>query len=292
MVGVLGWLLAVAGFGFALHFWRHRHHLHALLMEGARGFDELRVRYKGLETKLQSTEAELNTVRHREEAMQKSVSRASGDVAKISMDYDRKLKDLERRIRDTENQRDLMMFEVERHKQMVSELRKQETTLMQTQSDLRREVSSLKSQGREVHVDVLNKLRNQLADSQNRCNDLTRELRQTKSQATINPREYDTLKRKVGQYELLYTGMKGQREMFEERSKNWEFALHRLATWILTSSPLATPSDPVLNEGIGPIVGEALHRIGSEIEIPDGAYDEVMKDSENRDSSSAPNLAQ
>ena len=65
--------------------------------------------------------------------------------------------------------------------------------------------------------------------------------------------------------------MKSLRDMADERNKNWESALRALSTWILTTGPLAKPNDPILTESIGPIVGEALQRIGGRLISDDEA---------------------
>jgi hypothetical protein len=65
--------------------------------------------------------------------------------------------------------------------------------------------------------------------------------------------------------------MKSLRDMAEERNRNWETALKTLATWILSSSNVARPHDPILLKPIGPLVGEALQRIGGSLLDVDAA---------------------
>jgi len=75
-----------------------------------------------------------------------------------------------------------------------------------------------------------------------------------------DPAELHRLKRKIAQYARLYNSMKGLREMSEERNRNWEVALQRLATWILEEkgfSPLAL--------AVGPLVGQAMQAIGAQL---------------------------
>lgn len=105
-------------------------------------------------------------------------------------------------------------------------------------------------------------MRQENIELRKKLTDFERELRTQKARPDVNPRDFDTLRRKVSQYELLYNGMKSQRDMVDERNKNWESALERLTVWILTKSSVAIENDPVLAKGIGPMVGEALGRIG------------------------------
>jgi hypothetical protein len=86
-----------------------------------------------------------------------------------------------------------------------------------------------------------------------------------KSRRAVDPAELDTLRRRAAQNEHLYHSMRSLRDMAEERNRNWESALRKLATWILTSSPAAVPNDPILSKPVGPLVGEALSRIGQSI---------------------------
>jgi chromosome segregation ATPase len=81
----------------------------------------------------------------------------------------------------------------------------------------------------------------------------------------IDPEELETLRRRALKNEQLFHIMRGHREMAEERNRNWESALRKLSTWILTSSSVATRNDPVPSNEIGPLVGEALARIGQSI---------------------------
>jgi hypothetical protein len=59
--------------------------------------------------------------------------------------------------------------------------------------------------------------------------------------------------------------------------------LKSLATWILSSSSLSRKNDPVLNQSIGPLVGEALERIGGTLvdELDEGS--EVMAEQQALD---------
>ena len=73
------------------------------------------------------------------------------------------------------------------------------------------------------------------------------------------------MRRRAIHNEQLFHSMKSLRDMSDERNRNWESALQTLATWILSSSPVAKPNDPILSQPVGPLVGEALQRIGGSL---------------------------
>ena len=79
--------------------------------------------------------------------------------------------------------------------------------------------------------------------------------------------EAQALKRKLAQIERLYAGMKGLRELAEERNNNLETAVRKLATHTLQS--LRSNKSEDLPTTLGPLVGGALELIGAEL-IDDG----------------------
>jgi chromosome segregation ATPase len=105
----------------------------------------------------------------------------------------------------------------------------------------------------------------ELQSLRGRIRQLEQELANKNAAGTADPKELDAMRRRANQNEQLYLSMKSLREMAEERNKNWETALKKLATWILTSSHLAQAKDPALLQSIGPLVGEALERIGGKL---------------------------
>lgn len=57
--------------------------------------------------------------------------------------------------------------------------------------------------------------------------------KQTEILEEINPTEYKKTKRKIKQYNQIFTVMRGQKEMAEERAENWEVALKQTSAWIV-----------------------------------------------------------
>ena len=159
-----------------------------------------------------------------------------------------------KKIADVEAQRDhiLKLFETIEDERSVAvlELSNKNTEHQQTAGESQSLVANLKDENRS--------LRSQL-------NEQALELKQLKARPTIKSHTVDGLRRRSTQNETLFHSMRGLRDMSDERSQNWEIALKKMATWILTSSPVAIPNDPILSLSIGPVVGEALARIGSSL---------------------------
>jgi hypothetical protein len=77
----------------------------------------------------------------------------------------------------------------------------------------------------------------------------------------IDPKETARIKRKNKQYSQLFMIMKGQKELAEELSKNWELALKQTSAWIIKNHD----SSMTVPERIGPLVGTALELIGGHL---------------------------
>ncbi|NRA63602.1 MAG: hypothetical protein HRU19_03920 [Pseudobacteriovorax sp.] len=78
----------------------------------------------------------------------------------------------------------------------------------------------------------------------------------------VNPGELKRTKAKLSRVEQLYRSMKGLREMADERNENWETALRALAAHITANEKAQKPGEP-----LGPLVGEALEKIGLHLVI-------------------------
>jgi hypothetical protein len=80
----------------------------------------------------------------------------------------------------------------------------------------------------------------------------------------VNPEEVRLLKRKLAQFERLYAGMKGMRELADERNHNLETAVRKLATYTLkTQQTEANGASAAIPTTLGPLVGGALEVIGA-----------------------------
>ena len=86
--------------------------------------------------------------------------------------------------------------------------------------------------------------------------------------AKFKPEEMLEFRRKAVHYLKLYNAMKGLREIAEDRNKNWEVALRKLAAHVVQNTSKGRKVMNVEGMGIGPLVGEAMERIGAQLIDP------------------------
>lgn len=278
MLSYVAVAVAALSFTATIYFWRRSQHIAAILMDGAKGYEELRQRNTRLETAVLSFEKQIAAFKRSEDESRRHMTQQSSQNALVEKMHLDRVRDLERRLRNTELQRDHMIDVHTALQAKYDAIAIKTEELSAAAAAWATERSELKKQIEDAGGKSLATLKAELLQERNFNQDLDRELKKFKSKDVINPREFDTLKRRANHYERLYSGMKGLRDMVDERNKNWEDALVKMARWILTSSPVAKPHDPILNAGIGPIVGEALERIGAKIlDIDDRAEAEAER---------------
>lgn len=279
--------LATVAFATAFHFWQRSRNISALLMEGAKGYEELRHKNNRLEKAILSFENQLAELRRSDDQSRRNLTHVSSNAAKVEQEHIERTRDLERKLRNVELQRDhiLNAHDALQTKYDTATLKIDElTSASETWTKERRD---LKKNLDDVGAQTIVKLKAELNQERQRNQDLNAELKQLKSRDVINPKDFDALRRRASHYERLYAGMKGLRDMVDERNKNWEDALEKLARWVLTSSSVAQPNDPILASGIGPVVGEALERIGLTLlevddQRPDSEHEAKLPDIEFR----------
>ncbi|MCX6119293.1 MAG: hypothetical protein NT027_17275 [Proteobacteria bacterium] len=272
----------------AVYFFKGQRHLKVILNEGARAYEGLQSRSDAAQKRIQKLDSELAQAKFDSSEARDSLHELRQSVADYQANSELNLTRLEKKIRDVEAQRDLIekthhgfLNSAESNQLQVEDLKRRNDELSTNLALVTSELNQTK-----VELNTI-KSSNVKAES-SKIRTLEKELHLFKSYLGPNPRDFDTLRRKVGQYETMYQGMKSLREMADERTKNWELALKELSTWILKSSQLAKPNDPILSESIGPIVGEALQRIGvtlvhDELEI-ETQSDSLAKSSTSTDS--------
>jgi hypothetical protein len=182
------------------------------------------------------------------------VAKAHEQVAVLREEMIQKQTYFSRKLSDIEAQRDQMITNFE-----ASE---GERKLLATEDIEKR---NLRQQNDEAKQVAASNLRLENRELLKQIDEISRELATLKARPTINLQTVDGLRRRSTHNETLFHSMKGLRDMSDERSQNWEIALRKMATWILESSSLAKPNDPILSQSIGPIVGEALERIGGSL---------------------------
>jgi hypothetical protein len=257
--------VAILSFAATFYFWRRSEHIAAILMDGAKGYEELRQKNTRLENAVLTFEKQIAELKRKDEENRRHLTQQATQSARGEQAHLDHARNLERKLRNTEQQRDHMIEAHDALKAKYEDTAIKVEELSAAASSWASERAAIKKQIEDAGGKSLATLKAELLQERTTSEDLSRELRKFKSKDVINPREFDTLKRRASHYERLYSGMKGLRDMVDERNKNWEDALVKMARWILTSSSMAKPHDPILTAGIGPIVGEALERIGAKI---------------------------
>jgi hypothetical protein len=273
LVPALGYILATGMAGLAAYYWRRSSGLYSLLVEGANRFEELRQRSAQVEAILQKANDRQKELKDQvarlersvEESREKSaqlVSRLEGKEAEVKFVTEK----LELQKGHLEKQLGKALDQIQAHQERLAET---EVRATGRQAELEQRYQVLKQEAALRDKD----LSLQVRDLQAKLRQLEADKAQAaKAGPAVDAAEVKRIKRKLAQYDRLYSGMKGQRDMVEERNRNWEVALRRLAGWVLreTGGPLAN-----LPENIGPLVGNALGAIGAQL-IDDSEPDPAL----------------
>ena len=253
-ISAFGYMAAAVAAGGALYQWRRSSSLYTLLVESANRYEELRQRGAALEQSMRKTEAKAK--QHAETAgrltasLEESRTKGAGLVRQLEQ------KELEGKL------------VTDRLELQKSNLQKQQAIVLEAQRVAEAQCQALR-------LELTKECR--LAQDERQAWAQEQELRtkdwqirlaaaetlqqSAETQAnTSDPAELHRLKRKIAQYARLYSSMKGLREMSEERNRNWEVALQRLATWILEEKGLTISA-----QAIGPLVGQAMQVIGAQL---------------------------
>ncbi len=234
--------LAITG-GLAVYYWRRAASLYSLLVEGANRFEELRHRNAQLEQV--SVKAEEKFKQHRE-----TTTRLTENME----DARAKAAELTRKLEAKEHETRLVSEKLELQKGHLEKQLTKTHDMLRVAEEQRGDFF-LKEKEWQAKVIELEKNK---ADVE------------TRSKA-MDPAELRKLKRKIAQYDRLYSSMKGLREMSEERNRNWEVALRKLSLWILAEQGQTRPDLAQLP--IGPLVAKAMQTIGAQlIDEPENAF--------------------
>ena len=267
----------------AVYFFINARKLRSILMKGAKQYDEQQKELNFVKGRLSAAEA-MNIALEKDLNQSRTIHQSeTGRNAKIVSEFLNVQTNLERKLSNAELQRDHILNRFE--------------ALQDERASIDAEFASntLKIKGLETERDQLgkdlsdstkkanSKLKSENDDLRRRIHALEKEASEHKAETAVDPKELETLRRRASHNEQLYQSMKSLRDMADERNRNWENALKSLATWILSSSSLSRKNDPVLNQSIGPLVGEALERIGGTLvdEMDEGS--EVMAEQQALD---------
>lgn len=270
----------VAASGLAFYHWRRSSGLYSLLLEGANRYEDLRQRMGQLEAAAQKADQKATKDRENHqklekdlhEAYQKNTALLQGAQAK---DHELKL------VRDTlEAQRG----HLERHLlKLTEQLKTLEDEKHHREAASRDEIQALRERLQVERREFDHRTTALKIELSHREKDLTaksQELEKERSSVEKklkqgDPIEVKRLRRKLAGYERLYSSMKGLRDMTDERNRNWEVALRKLAAFIVTTKHGAEYELP---ESIGPLVGEAMELIGAQL-VDDSVDYSTVRDS-------------
>jgi myosin heavy subunit len=264
LLPALGYILAAIAGGFALYYWRRAGGFYDLLVEGANRFEELRQRGQQLESALAKAEARLKQHKETAQSLERAVDETRGQAAELA----KKLEAKEHEVRYVAEKLELQKGHLEKQLAKAAEQ-------LQTDGGARQETearhSAALAETRQRASQRERELSDRLRDVNAKLESAEKRLAaETASRAVLekrvsdaDPVEMQRLKRKVAQFDRLYSSMKGLREMADERNRNWEVALRKLSAWIIKQRSGGRAG--ALPEAIGPLVGQALQVIGAQL---------------------------
>ena len=261
---ILPWSIALVSLSGAIYFFLVANRVQRRLNDGAAGYDVLDKHFQHTRGKIAALESEIAGLKSNLKNAETARKDASTRAAAAESEQLHVKATLERKLANAELQRDHILA---RYESLQTDVEQLQISLDETRTALEQQqnlAAETKRAGALAHKNELAELRQKLVATE-------RELAASKSLKTIDPKDYETARRRAIQNEQLYQSMKSLRDMAEERNRNWETALKTLATWILSSSNVARPHDPVLLKPIGPLVGEALARVGGSLLEVDAA---------------------
>lgn len=264
-ISFAGYVIAAAMAVVAFFCWRKTLGLHAVLDESIQRFDVMRKRGQELEVELRKTSEKLeqktDQLKRLEKSAKSAKNRKNDDQQKLQVqvaDYKEKLETQDLQLDHLKKQVDALTAQL---KEADYERKDLQTRLSYSSKGLEEKIA----EKTEPLIEEIKTLKKQKSASENRAENLQQKLSELKKlTAEIDPAAVKNLKRRAQHFESLYKSMRGLREMSDERNRNWEVALKRMASWILDQSDIEH-RDKVKNAPLGPLVGEALEVIGERL---------------------------
>jgi chromosome segregation ATPase len=280
ILNILSLGATVVASGLAFYHWRRSSGLYSLLLEGANRYEELRQRMGQLEASLQKSDQKAAKDREIQQKIDKDLHEAHQKNAVLMQEVQAKDHELGLVREKFETQRG----HLERHLLKVTEqLKTIEEETNHREGTLRSEVQALRERlqaERREFDHTVTALRVELS---HKDKDLAGKVHELEKERTSlekrlkqgDPLEIKRLRRKLAGYERLYSSMKGLRDMTDERNRNWEVALRKLSSFIVSSKHGA---GYVVPDAIGPLVGEAMELIGAQL-VDDSVDFSTVRDS-------------
>ncbi|MFW7377818.1 MAG: hypothetical protein ACOH5I_03280 [Oligoflexus sp.] len=261
-VPYLGFILALVFAFYAFMSRKQVLDVRALLVDAGVKSQQQRERLKQAENQATQSQKQLSQVNEQLKKLEKKSADARVRQEQLE-------KELQQARSQTEDQVQLVRRQLEHQTEQNQVLTAQLSEAIREKKQIQEQATQLEKNLEKQSSSITQELEAKLAVAQENYKTLKNEHKRSlqklnKLQSllkTVDPAETKRLKARLSRTEQLYKSMKGLREMAEERNQNWETAIRLLAAHITNKSVMDH------KEPIGPILGEALQKIGSSLEV-------------------------
>ena len=243
----------------------------ALYKDAATKFELGRERLEKNEKQLQSLEKHQSGQQAQLKALEKDLQQAQQKAAALSQKQQGEQEKTEENLRKLERQNDNLS---EQNRAITEQL----AEAVRDKKQALDELAKLAKQGGEQSNAQIKALQEKLGESQAQLAKMGKQLQSLKKSnehlrsvlKKVDPDQIRKYKAKASSLEQLYQSMKNLREMAEERNQNWEKAIRVMAAHITQKDIGIDGQAP-----IGPLLGEALEKIGSSLVIDEHSHPEA-----------------
>ena len=251
-----GYLLCLLMASVAVICWRKAQSFYALLLESSNQIDALKDELKNVDRDRTKAIEKLQQLKDQSQRVEKQLNHQS---TKLEQDY----KVIESRALAAEESVAGLTLKYEHYRSQAEVLTRQ----LRESDDELKEVQTKLSYVHGKHQEQVDKLKSQWNAEQQMLQKRLFEHQKSeassrKAASMVDAAELNDAKRKAAHFESLYRAMRGQREMAEERNRNWEVALRKLSQWIITRQGGVREK---ASENLGPLVGQALEVVGAQL---------------------------
>lgn len=260
-LGILA-VAALGAIGLTVYFWRKSTGLYALLVEGANRFEDLRARNTKLEQAVLKGEEKVKAHRDTALRLEKAIAESRDKGAELVRKLETKDAESKFISEKLELQKGFLEKQLAKAQEQLRISEEQRDALKVERDDLQKKHARIATESERALQLARQEAQLRERDLITKSRDLEKTVETTKKKfEAVDPIEIKKVRRKIAQYDRLYSSMKGLREMTEERNRNYEVALRKLSAWIVTK----TQGNARLPDGIGPLVGRALEIIGAQL---------------------------
>ncbi len=253
--------VAAIGSGVAIYQWRRATGLYSLLVEGANRYEELRQRGASLEQLNKQNEDQFRKQCEANKRINQSLDEARAQTSTLTQRLEQKTHEIHVVTEKLELQKKHLERQLAKAEEQLGIAEQQRLAATERLTGVEQNLNDLRRTASEEKSSLKQELSLRDKDWQARLYEAEKaKLSAEKAAKSGDPVELKRFKRKVAQYERLYSSMKGLRELSEERNRNWEVALTKLSAWILEEKGIAP-----IPTAIGPLVGTALQSIGAQL---------------------------